>query len=161
TPLHTLLGLVPGIDPLHAWIAFDHALVVVVGMMGHRLDGHDVPRYDGDKWCEVLAEVTPVHGLISRGNVIVADGTALGMGLRMSECCGVDAARGSGTDVCLLDARRGARATHALGSLQPRPGRPGCRSGVCIDRQCRREHHTEVTSCRFDADEAVEYVVEH
>ena len=66
---------------------------VVVGMMGHRLDGHDVSRYDGDKRCEVLAEVAPVHRLVGRGKVIVADGMALEMGLRMDECRGVDAAR--------------------------------------------------------------------
>src|SRR6516165_8214293 len=102
--MHPLLGLIPGKDPLHSRIAFDHALVVVVGMMSHRLDGNDVPRCDGDKWCETLAEVAPVHGLVGRGHVIVADGVALEMCLRMGERRGVGTARGSGTDVRLLDA---------------------------------------------------------
>ena len=102
-PMHTLPGLVPVIDPLHSRIAFDHTLVVVVGMMGHRLESDDVPRFDCDEWWEALAEVAPVHGLVSRGNVIVADGAALEMGLRMGERRGVDAAQGSGTDTCLLD----------------------------------------------------------
>src|SRR5256886_1477088 len=102
--MHTLPGLVPVIDPLHSRIAFDHALVVVVGMMGHRLESDDVPRCDCDEWCEALAEVAPVHGLVRCGNVIVADGAALEMCLRIGERYGVEATRGSGTDACLLDA---------------------------------------------------------
>src|SRR5215831_15382695 len=101
--MHALPGLIPGKDPLHSRIAFDHALVIVVGMMGHRLDSNNVPRFDGDEWREALTEVAPVHGLVGGGHVIVADGVALEMGLRMGESCGVDAARSSGTDACLLD----------------------------------------------------------
>src|SRR5262249_43981290 len=103
-PMHTLPGLIPGKDPLHSRIAFDHALVVVVGMMSHRLDSNDVPRFDCEEWCKALAEIPPVHGLVGRRHVIVADGVTVEMGLCMGERRGFGAARGSATDTCRLDA---------------------------------------------------------
>lgn len=101
--MHTLPGLVPVIDAFYSRITFDHALVVVVSVMRHRLKSDDVPRCDFDQRREALAEVAPVHGLGRRGDVIVADSAALEMSLRMGQRPGVDAARDSGTDACLLD----------------------------------------------------------
>src|SRR5882672_8397354 len=102
--MHTFPGRVPVIDPLHARIALDHALIVVVGMMGHRLEGENVPRCECNEWWEAFAKIAPVHGLVRRGNVIMADGAAPEMCLRIGERRSLDAAQGSGTDAGLLDA---------------------------------------------------------
>ena len=40
-------------------------------------------------------------------------------------------------------------------------GRPCCRGGVYIDRHIGPEHYAKVAACRCNADEIVEYVVEH
>src|SRR5258708_15338371 len=61
-PVHTLLVLGRQIDALGAGIALDHALGVVVGMMGQGLDGDVVAGIDLDDRLAELAEIAPVDG---------------------------------------------------------------------------------------------------
>ena len=62
-PVHALLVLGPQVDALGAGIALDHALGVVVGVMGQRLDGHVVAGIDLDDGLEQLAEIAPMDGV--------------------------------------------------------------------------------------------------
>ena len=62
-PVHALLVLGPEVDALGAGIALDHALGVVVGVMGQRLDRHVVAGIDLDDGFEQLAEIAPMDGV--------------------------------------------------------------------------------------------------
>src|SRR5439155_17859603 len=48
---------------LGAGIALDHALVIVVGVMGQRLDGGAIARAERQSGGDLLGEVAPVDGL--------------------------------------------------------------------------------------------------
>jgi hypothetical protein len=56
---------------LGAGIALDHALGVVVGVMGQRLDGHVVAGIDLDHGFEQLAEIAPMDGIGRRRHVVM------------------------------------------------------------------------------------------
>ncbi|MGY3359004.1 hypothetical protein ACVWZK_005667 [Bradyrhizobium sp. GM0.4] len=48
---------------LGAGITLDHALVVIIGVMGQRLDGGAIPRAQGQGRRDLLGEIAPVDGL--------------------------------------------------------------------------------------------------
>src|SRR5262249_17239669 len=72
-------------------------------MMRHRLDSDKIPRFDLDQGRETLTEVAPVHGLIRRGDVIVADGAALELCLCVGQRGGAEMAQDRGTGDGSLD----------------------------------------------------------
>ena len=87
-PVDALLVLGPREHAFRARVALDHALGVVVGVMGERLDRDVVAAVDLDDRLQELAEVTPVDGIGRRRNIVVA-GLALprdgGLGRRRSD----------------------------------------------------------------------------
>ena len=87
-PVHALLVLGPQEHAFRTRVALDHALGVVVGVMGERLDRHVVAAVDLDDRLQELAEVTPVDGVGRRRNIVMA-GLALprdgGLGRRRSD----------------------------------------------------------------------------
>src|SRR5439155_16637516 len=70
-PVHPLALLVPVVNTLRARVAADHALAVVVGVVGQGLNGDQVSVIDLDERPERLAEVTPVDGLVRGGYVVI------------------------------------------------------------------------------------------
>ena len=111
-PVDTLLVLGPQEHALRTRVALDHALGVVVGVMGERLDGDVVAAVHLDDRLQELAEIAPVNGVRRRRNIVMA-GLALprdgGLGCRRGDQA---AARG--------DKRRRAAARHE-GALQEAP----------------------------------------
>ena len=57
---------------LGAGIAGDHALAVVIGVMGEHLDGDEIAGVDFELGCERPAEIAPVDGLGRRRQMVVA-----------------------------------------------------------------------------------------
>ena len=70
-PVDVLPAAVPVVHALRARIALDHARRVVIGVMGERLDGHEVAGFDLDHRRQRFAEVAPVHRLVRDGDVVV------------------------------------------------------------------------------------------
>jgi hypothetical protein len=68
-----------------------------------RLDGDEISRLDFDQRLETLTEVAPVHGLVRRGDVIVADGAALQCCLCVGQRCSAEIAQDRGTGDGPLD----------------------------------------------------------
>ena len=62
-PVDVLLVLGPVEHALGAGIALDHALGIVIGVMGQRLDRDEVAGVDLDLRLQLLAEIAPVHGI--------------------------------------------------------------------------------------------------
>ena len=66
-----LLVLGPQEHAFGAGIALDHALGIVIGMMGQRLDGDVVAGIDLELRLEQLAEIAPMHGVGGRRQVVI------------------------------------------------------------------------------------------
>ena len=69
--IHALPVLGPKVDALGAGIALDHALGVVVGVVGQRLDRDVVAGVDLDGGLQELAEIAPMHGVRRRRQEVV------------------------------------------------------------------------------------------
>ena len=80
--IDALLLLGPEVDALDARIALDHALGIVAGVMGHRLDGDVVARIHFKLRLQELAEIAPMHRVGICRQVMV--GRLAGFGLRRS-----------------------------------------------------------------------------
>ena len=70
-PVDTLLFLGPQKHAFGAGIALHHALGVVIGMVGQRLDGDEVAGIDLDLRFQLLAEIAPMHGVGIRGQMVI------------------------------------------------------------------------------------------
>ena len=70
-PVDVLLAAVPVVHALRTRIALDHAGSIVIGMVGERLNGHEIARFDLDQRRQRLAEVAPVHRPVRDGDVVV------------------------------------------------------------------------------------------
>ena len=66
-----LLLLGPEKHAFGAGIALDHALGVVIGVMGERLDGDVVAGIDLEPRLEQLAEIAPMHGVGGRREIVI------------------------------------------------------------------------------------------
>ena len=70
-PVDALATLIPAEHALRTRIAHDHALGIVVGVVGQGLQGHQIARMDVEAGLQALAEIAPVHGvLIGRQHVM-------------------------------------------------------------------------------------------
>ncbi len=70
-PVHPLAVLVPKEDASGPRVIFDHALGIVVGVMGQYLDGRIIAGIDLDHGLERLAEIPPVDRFVGGGHVMV------------------------------------------------------------------------------------------
>ena len=108
-PVDALLVLGPEEHAFRARVALDHALGVVVGVMGERLDGDVVAAVDLDDRLQELAEIAPMNGLGRRRNIVMA-------GLALPRDGGLGRRRGD-QGAAGRDQRRRAAAGHE-GALQ-------------------------------------------
>ena len=70
--VHVFFILGPQEHALGARVAFDHPLIVVIGMVGQRFDRDVIAGIDLDQRLQGPAEIAPVDGLVRGGNEIMA-----------------------------------------------------------------------------------------
>jgi len=102
-PVHALLVLGPQEDALGAGIALDHALGVVIGVMGQDLNGHVIAGIDLNEWLEQFAEIAPVDGVGRRWQVVMvrsASSRRGGLGDGRSDQRGPACCQGRGSAGC-------------------------------------------------------------
>ena len=63
-PVDALAALIPAEHALGPGIALDHALGIVVGVVGQGLERDQIARVDVEAGLQALAEIAPVHGVL-------------------------------------------------------------------------------------------------